>query len=211
MISGDGSESRSRNDNSNMNNDDDDDDKRDIKLFTASLTTLHWGIWARPDRCHDEAQDDLYQCWRLKMLTSRGSWELIEDKGCRVHQEGLSGVKIMDFLMSPQKYVCRSLTLCPHQPRKQWNKEPDPSSTLKPICSSPGTWSLTLSDGTSLADPQVVASGMPMEEPIRFVACMVEHSRSNDAEFQVLNKAAEATAAKTGQLEEGRSCNPAGG
>ena len=79
---------------------------------------------------------------------------------------------------------------------------PQPSS---PFVHLEGTWQLTLSDGTSLADPQVVASGMPMEEPIRFVACMVEHSRSNDAEFQVLNKAAEATAAKTGQLEERRS------
>ena len=53
-----------------------------------------------------------------------------------------------------------------------------------------GTWQLTLSDGTTLG-PQVVASGMPMDEPIRFVPCVVEHSRSNDAEFQVLNKAAE--------------------
>jgi hypothetical protein len=52
---------------------------------------------------------------------------------------------------------------------------------------------LTFSDGTPLVEPQVVASGMPMEEPIRFVACVVEHSRSNDAEFQVLNKAAEAS------------------
>ena len=58
---------------------------------------------------------------------------------------------------------------------------------------SPGTWQLTFSDGTPLVEPQVVASGMPMEEPIRFVACVVEHSRSNDAEFQVLNKAAEAS------------------
>lgn len=53
------------------------------------------------------------------------------------------------------------------------------------------TWQLTFSDGTPLVEPQVVASGMPMEEPIRFVACVVEHSRSNDAEFQVLNKAAD--------------------
>ena len=30
-----------------------------------------------------------------------------------------------------------------------------------------------------------------MDEPIRFVACVVEHPRSNDAEFQVLNKAAD--------------------
>ena len=85
---------------------------------------------------------------------------------------------------------------------------PQPSS---PFVHLQGTWSLTLSDGTSLANPQVLASGMPMEEPIRFVACFVKHNRSNDAEFQVLNKAAEASAAKMGQLEEGRSCNPAGG
>lgn len=38
---------------------------------------------------------------------------------------------------------------------------------------------------------EVVASGTAMAEPIRFVPCVVEHSRSNDAEFQVLNKAAD--------------------
>ena len=52
--------SRRRTNNSNKK----DDDKRDIKikLFTAHVTTLHRGIWTRPNRCHDEAQDDLYRC-----------------------------------------------------------------------------------------------------------------------------------------------------
>ncbi|CAJ1456015.1 unnamed protein product [Effrenium voratum] len=45
--------------------------------------------------------------------------------------------------------------------------------------------------GSGWQGPAVTASGTPMEEPIRFVACVVEHSRSNDAEFQVLNKAAD--------------------
>ena len=53
------------------------------------------------------------------------------------------------------------------------------------------TWQLRELNGCVLVAPQVVASGTPMSEPIRFVPCVVEHSRSNDAEFQVLNKAAD--------------------
>eukprot|EP00913_Durusdinium_trenchii_P026437 g24803.t1 len=58
---------------------------------------------------------------------------------------------------------------------------------LKTTCA----WQLRLPDGSFLQEPQVVASGTPMEEPLRLVSCVVEHSRSNDAEFQVLNKAAD--------------------
>lgn len=50
-------------------------------------------------------------------------------------------------------------------------------------------WSLDTVVGSG--GVRVLASGTPMNEPIRFVSCCVEHSRSNDAEFQVLNKAAE--------------------
>ncbi|CAK9111823.1 cGMP-dependent protein kinase [Durusdinium trenchii] len=53
------------------------------------------------------------------------------------------------------------------------------------------TWQLTLPDGSFLQEPQVVASGTAMDEPIRLVHCLVEHPRANDAEFQVLNKAAD--------------------
>lgn len=51
-------------------------------------------------------------------------------------------------------------------------------------------WTLSSGPGEQ-TDARVVASGTAMDEPIRFVACVVEHPRSNDAEFQVLNKAAD--------------------
>ena len=51
-------------------------------------------------------------------------------------------------------------------------------------------WTLARAPGEQ-TDARVVASGTSMDEPIRFVACVVEHPRSNDAEFQVLNKAAD--------------------
>lgn len=54
------------------------------------------------------------------------------------------------------------------------------------------TWALVLNDESHLAsDAQVVASGTPMEAEMRFVSCVVEHPRASDAEFQVVNKAAE--------------------
>ncbi|CAK0911847.1 unnamed protein product, partial [Prorocentrum cordatum] len=52
-----------------------------------------------------------------------------------------------------------------------------------------GAWSLASRCGSH--GPEIVASGSPMGVDTRFVSCVVEHSRASDAEFQVLNRAAD--------------------
>ncbi|CAE8625328.1 unnamed protein product, partial [Polarella glacialis] len=56
------------------------------------------------------------------------------------------------------------------------------------------TWKLSVGQGQE-GEPEdgasVLASGSPMGAEVRFVSCVVEHPRASDAEFQVVNKAAE--------------------
>lgn len=59
------------------------------------------------------------------------------------------------------------------------------------------TWMLDLpaagaaGAGDAIGTPHVLASGSPMNAPVRFVSCIVEHPRASDAEFQVVNKVAD--------------------
>eukprot|EP00406_Dinophysis_acuminata_P004531 CAMPEP_0179221284 /NCGR_PEP_ID=MMETSP0797-20121207/6104_1 /TAXON_ID=47934 /ORGANISM="Dinophysis acuminata, Strain DAEP01" /LENGTH=815 /DNA_ID=CAMNT_0020928047 /DNA_START=23 /DNA_END=2466 /DNA_ORIENTATION=- len=50
-------------------------------------------------------------------------------------------------------------------------------------------WALTAGGTTQVKE--VLASGTAMQEEARFVPCVVEHPRASDAEFQVVNKAAD--------------------
>jgi len=45
--------------------------------------------------------------------------------------------------------------------------------------------------GAGSNGPQIAVSGTPMNAETRFVSCVVEHPRASDAEFQVVNRAAE--------------------
>eukprot|EP00931_Biecheleriopsis_adriatica_P076358 TRINITY_DN50075_c0_g1_i1.p1 TRINITY_DN50075_c0_g1~~TRINITY_DN50075_c0_g1_i1.p1 ORF type:complete len:820 (-),score=177.20 TRINITY_DN50075_c0_g1_i1:48-2507(-) len=94
---------------------------------------------------------------------------------------------------------CQDLVLPLRRMREEWLRkgiqtawEEDPTDATmqhKTTC----TWKLSFADGVgNICDgAEIVASGTPMKEEIRFVPCVVEHPRSNDAEFQVVNKAAE--------------------
>eukprot|EP00928_Gymnodinium_smaydae_P004813 TRINITY_DN11647_c0_g1_i1.p1 TRINITY_DN11647_c0_g1~~TRINITY_DN11647_c0_g1_i1.p1 ORF type:complete len:846 (-),score=214.14 TRINITY_DN11647_c0_g1_i1:9-2546(-) len=77
-------------------------------------------------------------------------------------------------------------------PRERWLRDEisraDPTdATLQH--KTTGTWMLSLGGDTSPLE--VVASGSPMDAPVRFASCVVEHPRASDAEFQVVNRAAE--------------------
>lgn len=65
----------------------------------------------------------------------------------------------------------------------------DASMQHKTTC----TWALSVPgySGKLGGVSEVLASGSPMNADMRFVPCVVEHSRASDAEFQVVNKAAE--------------------
>eukprot|EP00927_Polykrikos_kofoidii_P071558 TRINITY_DN67819_c0_g1_i1.p1 TRINITY_DN67819_c0_g1~~TRINITY_DN67819_c0_g1_i1.p1 ORF type:complete len:778 (+),score=110.33 TRINITY_DN67819_c0_g1_i1:179-2512(+) len=79
--------------------------------------------------------------------------------------------------------------------RKLWmleelEKVEDTDATLQH--KTVATWQLD-SDGRGNPCPaRVLASGSPMDCAVRFIPCVVEHPRASDAEFQVVNLAAEA-------------------
>ncbi|CAK9090516.1 unnamed protein product [Durusdinium trenchii] len=138
-------------------------------------------------------------------------WANIPEMGCspadaETYQATVTGFKTIQLGQRMSCQMLEKLGVLEEDPelymplrrmRKDWllrniqaAYEQDPTDAamkLKTTCA----WQLRLPDGSFLQEPQVVASGTPMEEPLRLVSCVVEHSRSNDAEFQVLNKAAD--------------------
>eukprot|EP00929_Paragymnodinium_shiwhaense_P108604 TRINITY_DN74918_c0_g1_i1.p1 TRINITY_DN74918_c0_g1~~TRINITY_DN74918_c0_g1_i1.p1 ORF type:complete len:883 (-),score=172.66 TRINITY_DN74918_c0_g1_i1:444-3092(-) len=61
------------------------------------------------------------------------------------------------------------------------------------------TWTLEAGN-QGVGEKAVLASGSPMGCDVRFTSCIVDHPRASDAEFQVLNKAADRLLRDPGQL-----------